>query len=57
MTSEDWRDLASVYKAGAASARQWSHNTGKQQDAEILEAQAERCEQVAAERERREKSS
>lgn len=47
MTPQDWRDLGSVYRAGARRAKQWSHNTDRQQDAEILEAQADRCDQIA----------
>lgn len=46
----DWNDLASVYRAGADRARGWSHNSGMQQHAEILEAQADRCDEIARER-------
>jgi hypothetical protein len=48
MTKQDWLDMASVYRAGAERSRQWSYNASRQQDAEVLEAQAERCEQIAA---------
>lgn len=50
MDAQDWADLASVYRAGAGRARGWCFNTGRQQDADILEAQAERCDEIARER-------
>jgi hypothetical protein len=50
MSPHDWIDLASVYQAGADRARRWSRNSDRQQDADILEAQADRCKQIAAER-------
>lgn len=50
MTWKDWQDLASVYRAGADRARQWEFNADRQQDAEVLEAQAKRCEEIAEER-------
>jgi hypothetical protein len=50
MDSKDWQDLASVYRAGAGRARGWSLNSDRQQDAEILDAQADRCDEIARER-------
>jgi hypothetical protein len=50
MDAQDWRDLGSVHRAGAARARSWSHNTALQQHAAILEAQADRCDEIARER-------
>jgi hypothetical protein len=50
MDSKDWQDLASVYRAGADRARGWTFNGDRQQDAEILDAQAGRCEEIARER-------
>lgn len=47
MTPQDWTDLASVFQAGSDRARSWSHNSAMQQHAEILEAQADRCEEIA----------
>lgn len=51
MTPQDWRDMASVFRAGATRASQWSHNADRQQEAEVLRAQAGRCDQIAQERE------
>jgi hypothetical protein len=50
MNPQDWADLASVYRAGAARARGWVNNGSRQQDADILEAQADRCAEIARER-------
>jgi len=50
MDSKDWQDLASVYRTGAARARGWGWNSDRQQDAGILDAQADRCEEIARER-------
>jgi hypothetical protein len=50
MTPQDWYDLASVYRAGADRARGWVMNIDRQQDADILDAQADRCEEIARER-------
>jgi hypothetical protein len=47
---QDWADLASVYRAGADRARGWIMNNDRQQDAEILDAQADRCDEIARER-------
>jgi hypothetical protein len=44
MDAQDWRDMAKVYWAGAQQARTWSHNTGMQQQARILEAMTTECE-------------
>jgi len=48
--ARDWADLASVFRAGAGRARGWVHNSGRQQAAEILDAQADRCDEIARER-------
>jgi hypothetical protein len=56
MTSKDWRDMASVFLAGAERQRQYCYNTERQQQAESLEAQARRCEQLAAENEQQDTS-
>jgi hypothetical protein len=48
MTSQDWQDLASVYRAGADESRQWVYNASRKQDADVLDAQAGRCEEIAA---------
>jgi hypothetical protein len=50
MDAQDWTDLASVYQAGSDRARGWAFNTDRQQEAEILEAQADRCREIARER-------
>lgn len=50
MDAQDWADLASVYRAGAERARGWPYNNDRQQDAEILEVQADRCDEIARER-------
>ena len=50
MDAQDWADLAGVYQAGARRARGWVFNSDRQQDAEILEAQADKCEEIARER-------
>jgi hypothetical protein len=50
MDAADWYDLASVYRAGADRARGWCFNGDRQQDADILEAQADRCEEIGRER-------
>lgn len=49
MDVKDWQDMASVFRAGAERARGWEFNAGRQQDAEILDAQAGRCEEIARE--------
>ena len=50
MDSKDWQDLASVYRAGADCARGWVFNNDMQIHAEILDTQADRCEEIARER-------
>jgi hypothetical protein len=50
MNSQDWQDMARVYRAGAARNRRWSMNTGCQQDAQVYEAMADECDAIAAER-------
>ena len=47
MDAQDWRNIASVFMAGAVRQRQYSYNTERQQQAEALEAQAARCEEIA----------
>ena len=49
MNEMDWRRMARVYRAGAKCARQWDFNTCKQQDADILTAQARECDNIADE--------
>jgi hypothetical protein len=50
MSADDWQDLASVYRAGAERARGWAYNDDAQRDAQVLDAQADRCEEIARER-------
>lgn len=50
MSTEDWSDLGLVFRAGAERARGWVFNTGRQQDAGILDAQADQCMEIARER-------
>lgn len=50
MDAQDWADLASVYRAGADRARGWPFNNDRQQDSGILEAQADRCDEIARRR-------
>lgn len=40
--------MASVYRAGAAQQRVYGYNMERQQQAEALEAQARRCDEIAA---------
>jgi hypothetical protein len=40
VTEQDWRDLARVYRAGAAEHRRYSYNVKRQDEADVLEAQA-----------------
>jgi hypothetical protein len=47
MDARDWAGLASVYRAGAERSRGWPFNADRQQDAEVLEAQADRCDEIA----------
>ena len=49
MDSGDWKDLASVYRAGAERARGWVFNNDMQTQAEVLDAQADRCLEIARE--------
>lgn len=49
MDSQDWRNMGSVFRAGSRRAAGWVYNSDRQQDAEILQAQAERCEEIARE--------
>lgn len=49
MDSQDWRNMASVFRAGADRAYGWVFNTDRIQDGDILEAQAGRCEEIARE--------
>ncbi len=51
MTPRDWTDLARVYRAGATRARGWTYNHDAQREAEVLDAQADECDLIAAERE------
>jgi hypothetical protein len=50
MSAEDWSDLGRVFRAGAGRARGWVFNNDMQQQAEILDAQADQCEEIARER-------
>lgn len=50
MDAQDWQDLASVFRAGAERARGWSHNTAMQLQAEVLDTQADRCDEIARDR-------
>jgi hypothetical protein len=50
MTPRDWRDMASVYQAGADQQRGYVFNIERQQQAESLDAMALRCEELADER-------
>lgn len=50
MSVKDWQDLASVYRAGAERAFGWSHNSAMQIQAEVLDYQAARCDEIARER-------
>jgi hypothetical protein len=50
MDSRDWQDFASVYRAGAERAAGWSHNTAMVQHTAVLERQADRCEEIAPDR-------
>jgi hypothetical protein len=50
MDVKDWQDLASVFRAGAGQARGWVLNSAMQQHAGILDAQADRCDEIARER-------
>lgn len=50
MDVKDWQDMASVYRAGAGRASGWGHNSAMQQQAEVLDAQADRCDEIARER-------
>jgi hypothetical protein len=45
---EFFEGLAEVYEAGAKCARGWCFNIDRQQDAEILEAQASKAREIAA---------
>jgi hypothetical protein len=47
MDAQDWADLATVFRAGADRSRGWTMNRERQQNAEILDAQADRCEEIA----------
>ena len=47
MNSRDWQDMASVYRAGADKSRQRVMNIDRCQEAEVLGAMADRCEEVA----------
>lgn len=63
MMSQYWLDMASVYMAGAVRSRGWVYNIERQQQAEVLEAMAARCVELAegpearAEREKAERQS
>jgi hypothetical protein len=50
MDARDWYDLASVFRAGAERSRGWNMNIERQQQAEVLDAQADRCEEIGRER-------
>lgn len=50
MSPGDWDDLSTVYQAGADSLRGYIGNIQDQHQADSLEAMAERCHQVAVER-------
>lgn len=49
MSPLDWYLWSTVYRAGAERARAWPMNSDMQNQAEVLEAQAERCEEIARE--------
>jgi hypothetical protein len=50
MSPRDWQDLASVYRAGAERSRAWAPDMSRLQEAEALDAMAQRCHEIAAER-------
>jgi hypothetical protein len=50
MSAQDWSDLGLVFRAGAHRARGWSFNADRQQDADILDAQADQCMEIARDR-------
>jgi hypothetical protein len=50
MDARDWYDMASVFRAGAARSRGWTMNVEREQQAEVLDAQADRCEEIGRER-------
>ena len=49
MTEQDWLDMASIYRAGAAYGR-GSWDAATTQQAGMYEAMAARCEEVAQQR-------
>lgn len=50
MSPRDWRDLATVFEAGAKKCVQYSYNTDQQLRAACLHKMRDRCEEIAAER-------
>lgn len=44
---EFFTELAEVYEAGAKCSRGWLLNYDRQGDAEVLEAQAKKCREIA----------
>lgn len=50
MNVKDWQDMASVFRAGAGRARGWVLNSAMQQQAEVLDAQADQCMEIARDR-------
>jgi hypothetical protein len=50
VTSRDWAGLASVYRAGAESTRDWTLNKDLQAHARMLDAMADRCDELADDR-------
>jgi len=49
MDAQDWQNLGSVFRAGSERARGWCFNSDRQPDADIAEAQAGQCEEIARE--------
>lgn len=49
MTPEYWNDLASVFRAGAERASGWVFNSAMQQQAQIMEVMANRCDEISDE--------
>lgn len=57
MTAQDWRDLARMYRAGAACHASPLRGLAEHRLAEALNAQADKCEAIARERESQEGES
>jgi len=45
---QDWRDLASVFRAGAAKSRHFAPDLEREEDAVVFDAMADRCDEIAA---------